>query len=369
MKDISDIDINLRVVSDFVRDDVVLYDPRNEPFTLYGVHYEDGCYRRLPKELGLAVSEGVAELHKNTAGGRICFTTDSDCVGIVVRRRGFWRMPHMAASGSIGFDLYVRENGFYNFHGNFMPDYSDDGYQSLHTFHNREKREIIIHFPLYSGVDEVYVVLNKDAKVEKWSGYTHKKPIVFYGSSITQGGCASLPSSDYVSRVARRFDSDYINLGFSGSARAEESIMKYIAGLDMSIFVYDYDYNSPSAEHLRSTHERGFLTVRNAHPDLPIILANSPNCDSISNLYNSTSEVSERREIVKATYENALAAGDKNVYFVDSTIHYPDFSRSGCTVDGCHPTDLGFWRMAQAFGSVVAEIFKEVGTKTRGGLY
>jgi lysophospholipase L1-like esterase len=191
------------------------------------------------------------------------------------------------------------------------------------------------------------------ASLSEWKGeYTHQKPIVFYGSSITQGGCASTPGGDYAGRVSRKFDADYINLGFSGSAKGEEAIMKYIASLDMSVFVYDYDYNAPDAEHLRKTHYAGYRTVREAQPELPIIMMSSPNYDNIGH------NMAERRDVIAASYERALAEGDTNVYFVDGKEHFATFNADECTVDGIHPNDLGFHRMAEALGSVIKQIWE-----------
>ena len=107
--------------------------------------------------------------------------------------------------------------------------------------------------------------------------------------------------------ISRRFHCDYINLGFSGSTRAEDTIAKYIAGLDMSLFVYDYDYNAPTADHLRDTHEKMFQTIRNAYPGLPIIILSRPKIT-----LNETEE--DRRQIIASTYQKAMASGDNRVF-------------------------------------------------------
>lgn len=106
--------------------------------------------------------------------------------------------------------------------------------------------------------------------------YAVKKPVVYYGSSITQGACASRPGNCYESILSRRLDCDYINLGFSGSAKGEDAIVDYIIGLDMSVFVMDYDYNAPTPEHLEKTHSKMFKAIRAEHPTLPIIIMPRP---------------------------------------------------------------------------------------------
>lgn len=56
----------------------------------------------------------------------------------------------------------------------------------------------------------------------------------------------------------------------------------------------------------------------------------------------------QRRDVIRRTYENALKAGDKNVYFVDGDTLFGNSERTACTVDRCHPNDLGFERMYRA---------------------
>lgn len=352
MKTLADIDRNLAVCTSFGRDDVVLFDPRTPPFSLYGVYFEDGAYRRMPDAVAATVSEGVRGLAPNTAGGRVCFSTDSDFVAISCQLSEPRHMAHMPLAGSSGFDLYTRAQGRTAYCATFMPNVQKpEAYESIFYFPSHEQREVLIHFPLYSDVASLQIGLQKGASLRAWNGYRISTPVVFYGSSITQGACASTPGNDYIGRLSRRFDFDYINLGFSGNAKAEPAIMKYIAGLSMSAFVYDYDNNAPTNEHLAATHYIGYRTVREAHPDIPIVMASRPSYD------NPFQGGIPRREIIAQSYARALAEGDKNVYFVDGAEVFRTFVSDGCTVDGCHPTDLGFYRMAEAFAPVFSRFF------------
>ena len=171
---------------------------------------------------------------------------------------------------------------------------------------------------------------------------------MYYGSSITQGGCASRPGMSYQAIVSRRFDYDYINLGFSGNAKAEDTIIDYIKNLDMSIFIYDYDHNAPTVEHLANTHEKMFKAIREAHPNLPIIMMSRPK-------FKLTDLEEQRLEIIKTTYNNAIASGDKNVYLITGKELTALCGNEG-TVDNCHPTDFGFASMAKAVGDVIEKI-------------
>ena len=355
MADISTIDKNLKIAESFGRDDIVLYDAAKAPFRLFGVYYKDGAYRRMPQEAAKAVNDGVYRLSEHTSGGRVCFSTDSECIAVTCTRPTFWAMGHMARTGNGGLSLYQRVDGRWLYLATFVPPATASGFSSIVNLPGGKKeRELMVQMPLYAPISSLQIGVAEGSSLSAWQGeYTHKKPIVFYGSSITQGGCSSTPGGDYAGRVSRRFDADYINLGFSGSAKGETAMMKYIASLSMSVFVYDYDYNAPSAEHLEKTHYAGYRTVRDAQPDLPIIMMCAPNYDRIGH------NMPERRDIIAASYERALAEGDKNVYFIDSKEHFATFNADECTVDGSHPNDLGFDRMANAVATALKKIWQE----------
>lgn len=339
MSDISKIDSNFAVKTNLNIENIKFYDIQNEPFSVYGVFFENGRYRRLPEKVAKTVSNDVYYLHTHTAGGRVKFVTDSKYVAIHAVMPDIGKMPHFALTGSAGFDIYVGENEKY--YASFVPPFDiSGGYESVACFENHEEREITINFPLYSAVSALYIGIEDGAALKKSVGYKYKKPIGFYGSSITQGGCASRPGNSYESIISRNLQADYLNLGFSGSAKAEDTIAKYISTLDLSVFVYDYDYNSPSTGHLEATHKKMFLTIRENNPDLPIVILSRP-----SPTLNGVEQ--ERLAIIKRTYTDAVANGDGNVYFIDGPT-LMEYAGNDGTVDGCHPNDLGFYSMAKA---------------------
>ena len=346
MSDISKIDKNFKVNTNINKEDIKFYDARVAPFRVYGVFYEDGKFRRMPEEVAKTVTTGVLYLHANTAGGRVRFKTNSPYVAINTKMTCITHMDHFPLCGSAGFDLYA--DGVYK--KTFRPPYDImDGYESIIEFDSAKMREITINFPLYSDVCELYIGLARDAEIHAPTPYRVEKPIVYYGSSVTQGGCASRPGMAYQALISREMDTDFINLGFSGNARAEDEMCNYIKTLAMSAFVMDYDYNSPSVEHLESTHEKMFLAIREAQPNLPIVLLSAPIA-----VLDETYKV--RREIIRRTYTSALARGDKNVYFIDGPTLMAICGTEG-TVDSVHPTDLGFFSMAKAIINVLKEIF------------
>lgn len=348
MNNISLIDSNFKVDTKLDIADIRFYDVKQAPFEINGVFYESGKFRRLPEAVAKAVNDGVFGLHANTAGGRVRFKTNSPYIAIHAKMPDIGKMPHFALTGSAGFDLYAGE-ATEKYTATFVPPFSiKDGYESKVDFVSSKMRGITINFPLYSEVSELYIGVSNTAEICPPEPYKIKKPVVYYGSSITQGGCASRPGNSYESILSRRFNADYINLGFSGSARGETEIAEYISKLEMSAFVYDYDHNAPTAEHLKNTHEKMFKLIRKAKPDLSVVMLSRPK-------YCLTDDEKMRLEIIRTTYCNALDSGDKNVYFIDGSTLMAMAENEG-TVDNCHPNDLGFMSMAEAVGNVLEKI-------------
>lgn len=347
---ISELDKNFKVETNIDKEDIRFLDVRQDPFKVYGLFYENGMFRRMPEDVAATVSPAVLRLHANAAGGRVRFVTDSPYVAIKAKMGAICRMPHFAMTGGAGFDLYISQNGEAERHiKTFIPPYNmEDGFESVYTFAGSGLRELTIHFPLYSEVCELYVGLSESATVSAPTPYRYEKPVVYYGSSITQGGCASRPGMSYQNIISRRLNCDHINLGFSGNAKAEVEIAEYIKNLDMSVFVYDYDHNAPTLQHLQDTHERMFRIIREANPELPIICASRPKG-------RLTRADIERLEVIKKTCENSRANGDKNVYLIEGT-KLMELAGTEGTVDGTHPTDLGFASMAKAFGDLLEKI-------------
>ena len=336
-------------------DDLKLYDVRENPFRIYGLHEPEkgGNFNRLPDDVAKNVSENVAMLAKHTAGGRVRFKTDSEYIVIKAIMKEITRFPHMPLTGTTGFDLYQNEGGIGIYKGSFIPPVDiTDGYESIIRFESSIMRDITIHFPLYNDVQDLYVGLKENSKLEKADRYKHNKLILYYGSSITQGGCASRPGNSYQNIISAKLGCDHLNLGFSGSALAEDAIVNYMASLEFDIFVCDYDHNAHNVEYLEKTHEKMFLKIREAKPKVPVVFMTKPDFDSYFN-YNIL-----RRDVVYKTYMNAIKREDYNVYYIDGHSLFKDSNRDACTVDTCHPNDAGFVRMAEVLGHVLDGILR-----------
>jgi hypothetical protein len=357
--DISRIDKNLSIETTLVKDGVAFYDVRRAPFSVYGLYdYKNQpIFRRLPEDVAAATSDGVAHLSKHTAGGRVRFATDSDFICIKAKMNSITLLPHMPTSGTAGFDLFIDspDGAESRYVRTFMPPWhtKDEGYESRIDLGSKKLRYFTINFPSYSGVDELLVGISEGSTLGEGLPYRSLAPFVYYGSSITQGGCASRSGNIYQNVVCRRTNVDYINLGFSGNGRAEDAIVDYMASLQMSAFISDYDHNSPSREHLSATHYKMYEKIRAAHPDVPYIMLSK--CD----LDNSYDANLSRREVVYESFCRARANGDKNVYYIDGASIFRGPYQNMCTVDSCHPNDLGFALMADAITAELERAFTQ----------
>lgn len=324
-------------------------------FVLHGIFYEEesGCFARVPQTVAQNVSEGVAFLAKHTAGGRICFSTNSKTLQLSVRYKELWIMSHMPLTGSGSFALCEVEGNNERFVCNCMPISSDkEGYTAKVALKGEKMRNYVLYFPLYNDVKSVSVALDEDAHVEQHNPYRALKPILYYGSSITQGGCASRTDNAYQALICKKNRVDFINLGFSGSAKGEDAMTEYLASVDCSFFVCDYDHNAPNAAHLQATHFSLYERYRKQRPDTPILFITSPN-------WKWMAEGEARYQIIKNTYQKAKKLGDEHVYFLSGKTFFGKKDAAEFTVDGTHPTDYGFHRMADVIYKKLVEISKD----------
>ena len=273
---ISDIDPNFRL-SDKIPTDTKFRSVWEEPFRIYGIaDNEKGDFCRLPRELLPQCSAGIQRLAEYLAGACIRFTTDADSLSVVWELVTSANMSHFAPCGKNGMELFEETEQGTRHVSNLLPALEDGGacriQQSSFVRLPGGLRSYVLYLPLYNGLKTLMLGLPPQAQLLPGRTPRTEKPVVFYGSSVTQGACASKAGSCYTTLLARRLDTAQINLGFSGNAKGEEVIARYIASLDMSLFVYDYDYNAPSVEHLQATHEPFFRIIREAQPELPVVM-------------------------------------------------------------------------------------------------
>ncbi|MBQ4050719.1 MAG: hypothetical protein IJD13_03755 [Oscillospiraceae bacterium] len=337
-----------------------VYNAEHAPFRLYGLypHKQDGLFARMPKEIAGKISEKVSLLYTNTAGARLRFATDSRtiAVGAVYPPMTFpsERSVALSGAGACCFDLYVdgahcqvmSPAGLIQRGSVMSYELSDGQYESAVSFEEKRMRQITLCFPSFVNISDLFIGLDKDAVLTEGTRYVNALPVVFYGSSITQGACASRSGNTYPNILSRRFSFDYINLGFAGACKAEEPAIDYLCSLPMQLLVYDYDHNTPSVEFLRETHLRGLRKLREAHPDLPIVLLSKPN------QHNGKEEAIRRMRVIEESYRALQKESAAPVHFIDGQQIFESHDREMMTMDNTHPTDLGFYCMAEALSDV-----------------
>lgn len=316
----------------------------------------ENFYDRLPARAKGEVRDAVWSLSQDSAGMYARFVTDATTISARwTLRKNRLAMSHMAATGVSGLDLYVKVDGTWRWVGVGRPEKLPTNQSTLLPTVPQETREFLLYLPLYNGVSDVQLGIPAGAKL--WQAApAEAKPIVFYGTSITQGGCASRPGMVHTSILGRNLDHPVVNLGFSGNGRMELEVGKYIAEIDAAAYVIDCLPNINAAEVAERT-EPLVRQLRKAHPQTPIVLVED-------RTYSNSFLVQERQErndtsraALRAAYERLQKAGVKNLYYLEGeTLLGAD---GDDTVDSSHPTDLGFYRQAQAFQPLLEKVLKD----------
>ena len=288
-------------------------------------------YDRLPARAESIVREPVWSLSKNSAGLCVRFLTDA--TGISAAWDGGGGAPHMAATGVSGVDLYVKREGEWRFLRVGKPEEKRTTLQLIKDLPG-EPAEYLLYLPLYNRVTVVEIGIPAGAVIAPVRPPAGK-PIVFYGTSITQGGCASRPGMAHPAILGRWLDRTVINLGFSGNGLMEPEVAELLAELDPAVYVIDCIPNV--SEQIGELTGPLVKIIRKTRPETPILLVE-----------DARARDAESNRRLRSAYERLVAAGDRNLWLLkgDNLLGGYDVE---ATVDTRHPTDLGFMLMAKAF--------------------
>jgi hypothetical protein len=310
-------------------------------------------YDRLPAAAEGKVPAPVWGLSLHSAG--LCVRFVSDATALQARwtlRSPSLAMEHMPATGVSGLDLYVKtaEQGWHWLA--VGRPVAAENTATLVSGMPPGEREFMLYLPLYNGVTAVRIGIPQGTRLGKAPARPRERsrPIVFYGTSITQGGCASRPGMVHTAILGRRLDVPVINLGFSGSGRMEPVMAEFMAQLDPAVYVLDCLPNMNAAE-LTERVEPFVRTLRQAHPETPILLVEDRTYGDAFLLAGQRSRHETSRAAYKAAYERLLAAGVTGLHYLPGETL---LGRDGeDTVDGSHPTDLGFMRQAETMAKAL----------------
>ena len=316
-------------------------------------------FDRLPGTAEGVVRAPVWSLSRHSAGLCVRFATESGTLHVRwTLTAGALAMPHMPATGVSGVDLFVvDESNKLRWAATGKPTRTPTNEACLVRGIPAKPRQYQLYLPLYNGVSSVEIGVPPGAAISGGAPRpaNRRKPIVFWGTSITQGGCASRPGAVHTAILGRRLDRPVINLGFSGNGRLEIELADLLAQLDPAVYVIDCLPNVDA----RTVRERigpAVARLRRDRPATPIVLAED-------RTYSDAFLVPARRERnatsraeLRAAFDRLKAGGDANLYYLDGPSQLGP--EGDDTVDGSHPTDLGFFRMADAFEKVLGPILE-----------
>jgi len=318
----------------------------------------ESAFDRLPARAKGKVRDAVWNLSKDSAGLCVRFRTDSPEIHARwILSDGGLSMPHMPATGVSGLDLYVRdEQGSWRWLATGRPAAQDNKKRLVGDLPVR-MRDYCIYLPLYNGLEKMYLGFRKEAGVEPLIRPQERaKPIVFYGTSITQGGCASRTGMVHCAILGRRLDRPVINLGFSGNGRMEASVAQFLADLDPAVYVIDCLPNIKAEEVAERTAPLVRI-LRDARPETPIVLAEDRTYGHAFLVSSARKRNDTSRAALRKAFEELKAEGVADLHYLPGEMQLGEDNLG--TVDGSHPTDLGFIRMADAFEKVLRPILED----------
>lgn len=324
---------------------------------------KESPYDRLPISYKDKIREPVWDLSKASAGITVRFHSNSTSISLKWTILNDFDMPHMASTGIKGIDLYTKYNnkwryvtsagalvGQKKYQNNEVASDSINEYELI-TNISSEFREYKLFLPLYDGVTKLEIGIDSDAQIKKATPNT-KKPIVFYGTSITQGGCASRPGMAHTNIISRKLDVDCINFGFSGSGRMEIPIIELISEIKASVYVIECLQNM----NIKQVKERVLPLVkiiRKKQPSTPIIFVENMMYKTAFLDKTIETELIQENLALKNEYDKILKNGFQNIFYIEDM--KADGMDNEGTVDGVHLTDLGFLRYA----NYIIENFKK----------
>ncbi|WP_437187900.1 SGNH/GDSL hydrolase family protein [Planctomicrobium sp. SH668] len=327
-------------------------------FEIEGMGWADTSspFVRLPDSAKGKVSESVWNLSRDSAG--ICIRFQTDASSVKVRwsvTKGELAMPHMPATGVSGVDLYTRtKDGKWSFVANGRPHVADSNVATMDFVDGaRPNRECLLYLPTYNGTKSLEIGVAAGSQLAKPSPRPESlaKPVLVYGTSIVQGGCASRPGLIWTSILGRLLDRPMINLGFSGNGRMEPPTGEILAELDPALFVVDCIWNiGDDPQQYQVKVPLLVKAIRGAHPETPILFVGQSH---IRNEQHPTRATKSQEEVVQSLIESGVAG----LHFVSGTDLLGDDEEG--TVDGVHPNDIGMDRQARALQPVIEKLLQQ----------
>jgi lysophospholipase L1-like esterase len=327
-------------------------------FELIGQGFSDtkNPFGRLPSGLNGKTRQPVWSLSKNCSGLAIRFRTNSPVIATKWEVTGDVVMNHFAPSGIKGLDLYGLKNGKWQFVNSARPAGKKTTAVIIDHMAGIDM-EYLLYLPLYDGLANLEIGVQSTATIgsSEINSPQKEKPVVFYGTSITQGGCASRAGMAYPNQLSRMLDRQIVNLGFSGNGQLDLEIAEFIAGIDASCIVMDCLPNV-SIVQMKEKYARFLEIIRDKKPAVPILMVETilfPHMYFDQTVYT---HLREKNATLQKIFADRKKKHDRNIYYVKGDQLIGDDFEG--TVDGVHLTDLGFLRMSQHLYPVIHKLIK-----------
>lgn len=304
-------------------------------------------YERLPAHLKDNVSRlEIWMLGKNTSGLAIRFNSNSTSISAKWEVLKNVSMNHFTETGIKGLDLYAWENNKWQFVNTARPIGKKTEQEIISNMTSKE-REFMLFLPLYDGLVSLSIGIDSlsTIKAPQINLPITNKPIVVYGTSITQGGCASRPGMSYTNILTRWMNQEFINLAFSGNGQLDYEIAEVMASRnDAGMFVLDFIPNV-TEEKIRNRTQHFISIIRKKNPETPILLVESVIFPHAVFDTSTDDNLSLKNAALRGEFEQLKNLGDNNIYYLRTDNLLGDDGEG--TVDGVHLTDLGFQRFAK----------------------
>jgi len=333
---------------------IVYYDAAGFPLLGKATDQTETLYERLPDSLKNITRKPVWELGKCSAGLAIRFQSNSGTIAAKWDVLYDREMNHMTPTGIKGLDLYTLVDGKWRFVNSARPSGKSNETTIIANMlpHNRE---YMLYLSLYDGVTSLEIGIDSLASITppQINLPVRTKPIVCYGTSILQGGCATRPGMAHTNILSRWINREFVNLGFSGNARLDFEIAEVVAGVDASLFILDFVPNA-SVKEIEEKADRFYSIIRDKHPNTPILFVEDPIFTHTLFDTRIEKEVNNKNSTLHIFFDSLKTRGEKNIYLLSSQHMLGDDGEA--TVDGIHFTDLGFIRYAELLLSKIKDI-------------
>lgn len=326
-----------------------------QEFTIIGKYHGEKNYVRFPQQYKNLLRKDVWDLGQHSAGMGIRFRSNASDITVRWTVSGNNSMDHMPSTGVKGIDLYAYIDDHWRYVNTGRVKGKTNEFTLVKT-EGKTYREYLLNLPLYDGIESLSIGINSSAEITlpKENYLTTKNPVVYYGSSIAQGGCASRPGMAFTNILSRALDCSFINLGFSGNGTFDQSVGDAMCEIDAALYVIDCNPNTQKD----LIYERAVELVKllkKKRPDVPVLLVEGYYYEN-GFVKPLDSDAEKKRVELRRAFKVLKGSGVKQLYYQKGDGLIGDDHEG--TVDGVHPNDLGMLRMAESLEPTIRKIIR-----------